>query len=413
MEASAEDITKALVYNHLKEMTPKLAEEFALKHSFSEITLRMKDVVKAGHQSSSAILDLLARSVAKLKEREQAEANKALMDKQEKGKPGDGTKNYESPVVSLEFSTVFNHLEEVAPTLANEFEKLHIFPRNVLRLEYLVKLYNSSKPEKKANAENPTTSKYKRSLLHIGSTKRFTPEEDEMIRGYITETAGHRDFRALAMQFGRKTSVVVRRAEGLERNGGRSCRKRFTLVEDQVILETLILPRLRGEKLSQITLQKNQCAELNKEFDKDPNGGVFRRWAGCLQPWLLQHYTGTLNLRIERMLASHIWQTFAHFSFIDWPAVVARREFAGHTEASLRKIYLHILYKNTKLKFGLASSDVTLLHIVEYAEQTYGAGPGSLHPGRVQTSENKLERQRKVIAFFERKVAERGIKGFM
>ena len=87
---------------------------------------------------------------------------------------------------------------------------------------------------------------------------------------------------------------------------------------------------------------------------------------------------------------------------------MARPEFAGHTEKSIKSIYFH-LRKNSSLKFNLVSSEVTLQQMVDYSELVYGEGA----QGRViETSANKLERQKRVIAFFERKVKDLGIVNF-
>ena len=115
----------------------------------------------------------------------------------------------------------------------------------------------------------------------------------------------------------------------------------FTRVEDIMVLERLVIPRVGKEKLSEIVLHKHHYADLNKDLNKSRHG-VFKRWANVLQPRLLQHYSGTLNLPVERMLANYISDTFTDFSTIDWPMVAARSEFAGHTKNSLQRSILEI-----------------------------------------------------------------------
>ena len=107
------------------------------------------------------------------------------------------------------------------------------------------------------------------------------------------------------------------------------------------------------------------------------------------------------------MLSNLLAETFADFSDIDWVKVAKRQEFVGHTEYSLKNIFKQTL-KNTKLKFGMDNSTVSLKHLVEYCEQVYEEGGG-----RMEANLKKVDRQKEVIAFFERKVAGLGIKDFV
>ena len=109
------------------------------------------------------------------------------------------------------------------------------------------------------------------------------------------------------------------------------------------------------------------------------------------------------------MLANYISDTFTDFSSIDWPEVAARSEFAGHTEQSLRYMYLQKLNKSKKV-LGLQSDELRPLHIAEYCELVYGVGA----TGRATTgaSINKARRQSEVISFFKRRVNELKLKNF-
>ena len=109
------------------------------------------------------------------------------------------------------------------------------------------------------------------------------------------------------------------------------------------------------------------------------------------------------------MLANYLVENFTEFSFIDWSMVVARPEFSGHTEKSLKSIYSHLRY-HSSLRFNVMSSEVTLQQVVDYSEVVYGEGA----QGRVKgASDNKLGCQKEVIAFFEGKVKELGIVHFL
>ena len=109
------------------------------------------------------------------------------------------------------------------------------------------------------------------------------------------------------------------------------------------------------------------------------------------------------------MLANYICDTFTDFSTIDWPEVAARSEFAGHTEKSLRMMYLTILCKGTKDRFGLKSGEVTPQHVADFCGMSVLYGKD----GRVSGGTNKMQRQKDVISHFERKVVELGLDSFV
>ena len=242
-----------------------------------------------------------------------------------------------------------------------------------------------------------------------GKRNQFTKQEDEIIMAAMDE-AGDRDltsldFAALARRLDRNQGSVHSRVRGLMRNGGVKRAKRpYTFLEDKIMMEVLILPRLKHEKLSSVFLQNHHCSELSKQWNKAPTG-LMNHWSNYLQPMLLQHYSGTLNLRIERMLSEHIARNYTDFSKIDWPRVAARAEFAGHTEKSLRNRYFMTMSNgSTRLKSG----EMTPQHVAQYCEAVYGEGGQG---GRMGSK--KIQRQTDVIAFFEDKVAELGVVDFL
>ena len=144
---------------------------------------------------------------------------------------------------------------------------------------------------------------------------------------------------------------------------------------------------------------------LNKK-----NRSVVNRWNNNLQPWLLHHYSGTLNLRVEVLLANYLVQIATDVSFIDWPKVVSRPEFVGHTKNSLAHIF-GCLRKHASEKFNLVNSEVTFQQVADYSELVYGEGAQGHRA--IGTSATKLVRQKDVIAFFERNLKELGIVGFL
>ena len=237
--------------------------------------------------------------------------------------------------------------------------------------------------------------------------KKFTKAEDEVLHTAIKQAGKEIDAASLAKTLDRPFKSVVNRINSLIRTGGVIKPLKFTLVEDTLLLETLVIPRVDTEKLSEIVLHKHQYADLTEQLGKSPQA-VRHRWETCLQPWLLQHYSGTLNLRVERMLANYILETFTDFSSIKWPQVVAQSEFAGHTVNSLRCIYFKRL-NATKQKYGLKSDEVSMQCIAQHCELVYGMGT----PKGYNNRDNKIKRQRDVIAFFEQRMIDLNIKNFV
>ena len=288
------------------------------------------------------ILKLLSQSVARLessdKKRKQDEEEVTFLKavkKVKENEPGDATANIDI----IESLVVYHYLTEVSPKLAEELSTLQVF---TLVYHHLKKVSPKLAEELAAlNIPNKTSGKKKMANKRAGVTlKRFTPQEDDSIRIAIKDAGeGNIDnLNDLAKRLNRPVRSVTTRIDSLKRNGGLTKKMPFTLIEDSMILESLVIPRVGKEKLSEIVLHKHHYAELANHLNKSSHG-VLRRWANVLQPWLLQHYSGTLNLRVERMLANYISDSFTNFSDIDWSKVAARSELVGHTENSLKQIY--------------------------------------------------------------------------
>ena len=348
------------------------------------------------------ILKLLSQSVARLesgdRKRKQEEKEVTFLDDVKKVRKDVPAAPSNTDMV--ESLIVYHHLKEVSPKIAEKLSNLHTSRLVSKYLENLSpelanQLSTIQTPRKKFDTEKPVDKKTRK------IPKRFTPLEDAAIKAAVVEAGEDAvDSASLAKMLNRHKKTVTDRIKLLKRTGGVLQNIQFTLEEDSMLLESLIIPRAESQKVSEIVLVPHHCSDLAKQLDKTPTA-VLRRWTDKLQPWLLQHYSGTLNLRVERMLANYIAQTFS-FSSIDWPRVAARSEFAGHTERSLRVMYLRKPEK-TMMKFRMQSKDVTPQHVAEYCELVYGVeATGQVKAG---LSLKKSQRQKDVIALFERSVA--------
>ena len=260
-------------------------------------------------------------------------------------------------------------------------------------------------------AKKKNDTKKKVNVQTGGRRIRFTLKEDDIIRSAMIEAEASGkpvDKRALARKINRSSGSVYNRIAKFSRSQPLKKKNVFSLVEDQCILETLVVPRLGTEKLAEVFLRQNdsEVVNLSKQWNRGPTS-LMNRWMNILQPMLLQHYSGTLNLRVERMLANRISENYKHFAEIDWTDVAARGEFAGHTERSLRNMYFFIS-KHTRLRFEVQNSEVNPQQIAQYCEEVYVEG------GRKLTvSNSKVQRQNEVIAFFKDKVLVQSIKDFL
>ena len=132
--------------------------------------------------------------------------------------------------------------------------------------------------------------------------------------------------------------------------------------------------------------------EIGKEIGRPR--GTRQRWEFSLKPWLLQHFSGTLNLDIRRMLANYLADRFEDVDSVNWDAVAKKPKFAGHSRASLRNEFSYLL-KSTKDRMKVTTKEVTLQNVADYSNEAYG-------PKRARNPIDRvLNRQKAVIDFFE------------
>ena len=177
--------------------------------------------------------------------------------------------------------------------------------------------------------------------------------------------------------------------------------KKFSLSEDLLIMDRM-LKELPGKRLEDLyMLVDDATKELVSTLGKRMVTSLMKRWGVHLKPWILQHYAGTLNLDIKKMLANYIADTFDSFDSIDWALVVKRPEFAGHTLFSLRSLFYGNLFYYTKKQQNLAPAEVTLRHIADLTNMEHGV--------MKKVTEGVLLRQMQVIDYFEQYTKKQGI----
>ena len=222
---------------------------------------------------------------------------------------------------------------------------------------------------------------------------KFSAEEVEMIKQAL---ANDEDYKNVAAELSRDPVSVHNKMLGLSlENVGRG--GSFSFEEDLCILDKAIdRLSLKFTKLSSFgILSQSDFIELAKGLQRIGTS-VRHRWETMLQPWLLQHYTGTTGLRIERMLTSLVAEKYNNHKGIDWSEILSQhKEFVGHTATSISQIYRKMLRNVERGKKDASCQDVA-----DYAAEFYRE--------KKETTAKALHRE-KIILYFEKRVAELGI----
>ena len=384
-----EELAIILVYNYLKTVAPNLVEEFRVKYQPREVNLQLKEVF--------------------LKWRKE----------------------------QLVRGLVLNHLKAVAPSLAAEFRttymhSMKVIPEDLLsdiskrRLDILSTKgtieVESGGRGKQAPKNTFTTEELMRIKKAMACKENMMEVAKEMGRSYNSVRLKIDHLHQFAgMKFGKYSSVEIERMkqavshnehykkvakelrrppksvhnkmtklkqEHREHTGGR---KNFSIQEDLLILDQII-PTLKSQKLSSAgLLTSTVMMELAKETKRGQNS-VRERWGYILQPWLLQHYTGTQGFRVEKMLTSLVAQRFSDHKGIDWNEFLREhKEFVGHTGASLGHIFHKVFHKAKKGK-----CQVSLQEVADYAASSI----------EKKVSQSKVTHRNAIITYFVEKVAE-------
>jgi len=241
----------------------------------------------------------------------------------------------------------------------------------------------------------------KHSKRVLKSKRAFTPREDDIIRNKMEEMGDDLNIGELAEEIGRNSGSVFNRVNKLK--SGDAGRKKFSLAEDEAIME-IVLPGLQENKLHELVLLNNlRLKDLAIALGR-PNKALslVHRWAYNLQPWIMQHYAGTLNLDIRMMLVNHLAETYRSRESIDWDAVAAKSEFAGNTGESLQNAFALVL-RHAKKSLATESG----------WEQLIGRCREHISQSRRYNSKAVELRRNQVIHYFENYVIKQEIENFL
>jgi len=242
--------------------------------------------------------------------------------------------------------------------------------------------------------------------LSKGSLKvfrAFTPKEDEIIRIKLEEMGDDLNIKELAEEIGRNYGSVLHRVNKLKSGDGRRKQKSFSLAEDEAIME-IVLPGLHENKLHDLFLHKDRYLEDLATALGRPNKAVSlaHRWVRNLQPWIMQHYAGTVNLDFRLMLVNHLGEAYPSRESIDWDAVAAKSEFFGNTALNLQCKFNQVIRRAKKSLTTESSWEQIIGRCREYISQSR----------RYNSKESELRRNQ-VIQYFENYVTKHDIDNFL
>jgi hypothetical protein len=234
------------------------------------------------------------------------------------------------------------------------------------------------------------------------SSKRFSPEEDQIILDAIEEFGDEIDIAQIAEDLQRTVSSIGQEVRKLK--AGKEKKKlvkKYTLSEDLVILDA-VLENLGEDSLKLVNLTQSAWREIGAQIGKEAES-LRTRWDVKIRPWILQHFAGTLNLDLKRPLANYLAENFPDVNSIDWSSVARKPAFAGHTQISLRSYFSSFLFRSVLHK---DCEDISLERIAKFANTKYAEG------GR-KVLDKDLKRQQEIIAYFECFVKTKGIENFL
>ena len=135
---------------------------------------------------------------------------------------------------------------------------------------------------------------------------------------------------------------VLQKMRLVKTNPGPKARVRGFSVEEDLIILDRIIPQLKKMDLSSSGFfSQTDTLELATEFHRNPET-VRGRWERYLQPWLLQHMTGTSGFRVERMLTRFVAQNFKDYRGIDWQKIVSQHK---------RQCQIRVRFESREMQF--------------------------------------------------------------
>jgi len=199
---------------------------------------------------------------------------------------------------------------------------------------------------------------------------KWSKEEDAYLLEAIAKFGDQINVQTLGEKLKRNVESVRSRVKSLKSGALTYGQYQpYTLLEDQLLIDAA-LKHLPDCALDQVKLTDSDGSEalIGRHVSS-----WSMRWDNYLKIWLMQHYSGTLNLDIRRMLANYIAENFQDVDHVDWADVARKPKFAGNTTVSLRCLFFNTLYRSTKKEMP-DGSKVTPKDVADHTNAKFKEG---------------------------------------
>jgi len=252
----------------------------------------------------------------------------------------------------------------------------------------------SSKP--KSSEKSPGGKKRGYTVHKLYKSKQFTPDEDEVIIKIMKSAENNSTgILELTKLLNRPYRSIQHRIEKMATGSVQKTSKPFSLQEDFLIIDSALKSLKQCKSLEETELHDHE--DLAKSLGRVQ---VNARWNTYLKNWLLQYYRKNLNLEIRPMLINVLAENFVSIQSIDWDWVRKIPEFSGYTSNGLKRLFTQKIHHRIPL-LDTERNEITLNQLAEAAKDY-----------KFSNLVNKvvLERQNKVIEYFEKNVEMENIK---
>ena len=226
--------------------------------------------------------------------------------------------------------------------------------------------------------------------------RTFTPEEDEVIQKFMTSSDNDSKsvrITKLTKELNRPYKSIQHRIVKLQTGTSKREYRPFTLQEDLLIVDNAVesFQTLSCKSLQEVHLSDHESlAKSLKRHSKS----VYERWNTQIKIWLLQYRQKTLNLEIRQMLVSVLVKNFDSIKSIDWNYVLQIKEFSGHTESSIKRVFFTKIVHQLARHLGVDRTQMTLQQIAAASSDFKFSNPNRM----------KQQRQNEIIDYFEKLV---------
>jgi len=226
--------------------------------------------------------------------------------------------------------------------------------------------------------------------------RTFTPEEDEVIQRFMTSSDNESKsvrITKLTKELNRPYKSIQHRIVKLQTGTSKREYRPFTLQEDLLIVDNAVesFQTLSCKSLQEVQLSDHESlAKSLKRHSKS----VYERWNTQIKIWLLQYRQKTLHLEIRQMLVSVLVKNFDSIKSIDWNYVLQIKEFSGHTESSIKRVFFTKIVHQLARHLGVDRTKMTLQQIAAASSDFKFSDP----------NRKKQQRQNEIIDYFEKLV---------